>query len=384
VENSWFGVDIDTADDFYTALMKFGDVALTSAATAMFCNESPEFSMPQRTWIEAGGTSPGSSNNGSPYANEVQSFQGEKRVGAPPSTADHGGRLAIQRPAEAAKLVARLVVVLFKPVYRRISRMFRRSHNASDISDAVHTAVEKLQTAAANFALYHDIDNDIDGRGHARLLQGSVLPAVDDSPDWEPSGAHTSLDADIDDGYEYDSDYTTDNEDSQSDSGEGSYDSYVDSIARQRRPAFSGTGRYSRPSRLEEYNELLHLTPEQVMSLVAPQSREQIEETGILSSHLRRESPGPLTRSQFYSQQSETARDLLDLVSQLRKGHVSADPVSETVCVVCHVNPRQVILWPCRCFALCNECRGTLATKRFKGCVCCRQPINSFSRVYVP
>ncbi|KAI1852465.1 hypothetical protein JX265_011099 [Neoarthrinium moseri] len=53
-------------------------------------------------------------------------------------------------------------------------------------------------------------------------------------------------------------------------------------------------------------------------------------------------------------------------------------------CVVCHAEPRTVIVWPCRCLSLCDECRVTLAMNNFDKCVCCRREVNSFSRIYVP
>ncbi|KAK6067777.1 Protein ASI1 [Seiridium cupressi] len=53
-------------------------------------------------------------------------------------------------------------------------------------------------------------------------------------------------------------------------------------------------------------------------------------------------------------------------------------------CVVCHSSPRTVIVWPCRCLSLCDECRVTLAMNNFDKCVCCRREVISFSRIYVP
>ena len=45
-------------------------------------------------------------------------------------------------------------------------------------------------------------------------------------------------------------------------------------------------------------------------------------------------------------------------------------------CVICTIEPRSIILWPCRCLALCDECRGSLAARSSSGkhmCPCCRQ-----------
>jgi len=53
-------------------------------------------------------------------------------------------------------------------------------------------------------------------------------------------------------------------------------------------------------------------------------------------------------------------------------------------CVVCQSTPRTIIVWPCRCLSLCDDCRVSLAMNNFEKCVCCRREVVSFSRIYVP
>ena len=53
-------------------------------------------------------------------------------------------------------------------------------------------------------------------------------------------------------------------------------------------------------------------------------------------------------------------------------------------CVVCQSSPRTVLAWPCRCLSLCEDCRVSLAMNNFTTCVCCRQEVVGFSRLYVP
>lgn len=53
-------------------------------------------------------------------------------------------------------------------------------------------------------------------------------------------------------------------------------------------------------------------------------------------------------------------------------------------CVVCQSAPRTVLAWPCRCLSLCEECRVSLAMNNFGTCVCCRQTVVGFSRLFVP
>lgn len=53
-------------------------------------------------------------------------------------------------------------------------------------------------------------------------------------------------------------------------------------------------------------------------------------------------------------------------------------------CVVCQSSPRTIIVWPCRCLSLCDDCRVSLAHNSYDKCVCCRREVISFSRIYVP
>lgn len=53
-------------------------------------------------------------------------------------------------------------------------------------------------------------------------------------------------------------------------------------------------------------------------------------------------------------------------------------------CVVCQASPRSILVWPCRCLSLCEECRVSLAINDFGTCVCCRQEVFGFSRLFVP
>lgn len=53
-------------------------------------------------------------------------------------------------------------------------------------------------------------------------------------------------------------------------------------------------------------------------------------------------------------------------------------------CVVCQSSPRTIIVWPCRCLSLCDDCRVALAMNNFDKCACCRREVISFSRIYVP
>ncbi|BFZ60089.1 hypothetical protein YB2330_001111 [Saitoella coloradoensis] len=111
------------------------------------------------------------------------------------------------------------------------------------------------------------------------------------------------------------------------------------------------------------------------------------ESSSVLVSHLS--SPGVLTRSRHrhtHPHQSSNSDDAAILLSIIRERRIlqPAEPTEGRLCVVCQASPREIVLWPCRCLALCDECRVSLAMQKFKGCPCCRKNVVSFSKLYTP
>ncbi|PHH72368.1 hypothetical protein CDD82_6018 [Ophiocordyceps australis] len=66
------------------------------------------------------------------------------------------------------------------------------------------------------------------------------------------------------------------------------------------------------------------------------------------------------------------------------EGTSSDDSAEGRPCVVCQTSMRTIIVWPCRCLSLCDDCRVSLAMNNFDKCVCCRRDVMSFSRIFVP
>lgn len=155
--------------------------------------------------------------------------------------------------------------------------------------------------------------------------------------------------------------------------------------------------------------------------LLDPKSKEDREEARLLARHL--ESPGIMTRSQFrkimerdeakilttsrlplalsddvHMAPEEEERMLEEYILERRnattKPQTSAsgtwDSGAEGMgsegpqCVVCQLSPRTVLVWPCGCLSLCDECRVGLASKNYTTCVCCRTNVVAYSRLYVP
>ncbi|KDR73721.1 hypothetical protein GALMADRAFT_100588 [Galerina marginata CBS 339.88] len=59
----------------------------------------------------------------------------------------------------------------------------------------------------------------------------------------------------------------------------------------------------------------------------------------------------------------------------------------QSACVICTMEVRDIICWPCRCLAMCDSCREALASKSTPSkhrCPCCRQIVEGYSRIYIP
>lgn len=70
--------------------------------------------------------------------------------------------------------------------------------------------------------------------------------------------------------------------------------------------------------------------------------------------------------------------------AQARPASASGTGGEGPPCVVCQSSPRSIIIWPCRCLSLCDDCRVSLAMNNFDKCVCCRRDVSGFSRIFVP
>lgn len=151
--------------------------------------------------------------------------------------------------------------------------------------------------------------------------------------------------------------------------------------------------------------------------LLNPQSSAEREDARLLSYSLQ--SSRPMTRSQYRRNQDRSRAQLL---SGLRGSAANASSEEEEErdleqfilaqrsmarakaankagtwesgaegmgaggpqCVVCQSTPRTVLVWPCGCLSMCDDCRVGLAARNYTKCICCRTDIAAYSRLYVP
>ncbi|KAH9832854.1 uncharacterized protein C8Q71DRAFT_713682 [Rhodofomes roseus] len=119
----------------------------------------------------------------------------------------------------------------------------------------------------------------------------------------------------------------------------------------------------------------------------------------VLLAHLASTSTSPLTRRMYRSTALEQSSgdDAVDnwgeFARERRETKIPEQPVDDDSlevrrnCVICTVELRDIICWPCRCLALCNDCRENLASRSSASkhtCPCCRRRVEGYSRIYIP
>lgn len=92
----------------------------------------------------------------------------------------------------------------------------------------------------------------------------------------------------------------------------------------------------------------------------------------VLLAHLSSPSSGALTRRRYSRllRQDSPAEDGWDVFVEQRRQSMSTqaassswDADSRRNCVICTVEARSIVCWPCRCLAMCDDCRANLASR---------------------
>ena len=86
-----------------------------------------------------------------------------------------------------------------------------------------------------------------------------------------------------------------------------------------------------------------------------------------------------MTRSQYSKKQYNSNFNVKNFTNT--NSHMYHKETLDSLCAVCKTNERCIILWPCKCFALCEHCRVSLALRGYEKCVYCRQTVSGYSKV---
>ncbi|GAA95218.1 uncharacterized protein L969DRAFT_85062 [Mixia osmundae IAM 14324] len=139
--------------------------------------------------------------------------------------------------------------------------------------------------------------------------------------------------------------------------------------------------------------------------LLAESSGDAAELAPVIVAHMTAASQTPLTRRRYARlshrpDTSVTASDAAlstaiaarrtNMATSMRPGRTDPedfDELRQKLCVICVTEARSIVCWPCRCFALCDDCRENMAG-RYKAsehlCPCCRTRVDGYSRIYMP
>lgn len=329
------GFAFDYKDSFYQTVFKLGYDALEASVDKTYLHEAASMYWPVATWIDRmhishlenvtaiapdGTVVRMRGFSSNPYANEIVDPPRLDNRDIKRQQADFAK--AIPQSISGFLATYRLSRAALTVAFCRLRGMLRSTQ------PAMQSTVPPPQSRVSKL-LYGSLDH-----GHTeaywKILAGAALPEVDDSKDYVPTDNEDDEDEDDDDEIIYDD----------SDSGESDYEDDVSMCA------------------------------ENILD-------EAVGNRGVELVRLHMSSERAITRGS-YLESLDPSRELGQVLLELRRG------TNLSKCAVCLENSRQIVLWPCRCLALCDECRLTLSARRFRRCVCCQQPVHSYSKLYVP
>lgn len=307
--------NISLGDDFYTALILYGEFIINVSIHQSYVEEISSINLPIDNFIEVNG-----------YSHEVNSHPDLLNLKIDHLNQKMNG--TIRKKVNSMNLIIQKLFILLR------IRIFGSQHGVNVILTNETRDMIKKQI---NLNL---IDEDELELNYANLILNRDFTDIDESPD-----------------YDLDEDFNEIQEESETEDLEGD----------------------------DPFRELIN--PNDFQEVIASKG----ENERILNYHMRNmdNNSSALTRSHFAEYYDDDLR-LVDLIKERRPFNHSI-PVNEAeisnplgVCVICHTNSRQVILWPCKCLAVCESCRVALSLREFRSCVCCRQKVEAFSKVFVP
>lgn len=317
-------VNILLTDDFYTALTNLGSFMITAAGKSSYVKEISQVNMTRGTWLE------NSSRRKSSIISKITGYA--IQTDGPPELQDLRDVNSNGRDSNGVSWI----------VLKRLS--------------SFKSILQDFRSLVVALVL---------NRGPPLFLSEDLLELASDQ------GLTTDP---IDD--EFDDDYTLDeNDESDIDESDDEEEEEIEEVD------------------VSVIQELIS-SPEDLISLVtteqtrlASQQEFSPMDLRILRAHLSSHDSHIITRSKFNSNSSEPASKLLDLMMEKRSNLVpDSDDQDHGLpeCVICQTNPRQIILWPCKCLSICESCRVSLIVRGFNDCVCCRRKVELYSKVYIP
>jgi Zinc finger, C3HC4 type (RING finger) len=439
-------VNIKWHEDFYTALLRVGFVALTAASEAVFFHEGRSVEARRFTWLEEEALDTIEASTpmipgGARHAMIPSTFQISEEYGVPPG----GSESQITWESGYAK-------------ERKLDKEKKRSMETDGAvivyPQAAPDGVGAVQRSTRFYLLFIFIRGvyfliggwlaygfgvlldrlGVTGRPRwLRKVVGKSLKKEAIEKEKDASKKRSSVDfwlmGEPADSVTDDSDYTTSEEleDTTSvlsmstttsiDNPENEQSGWESESEGPPTPTQHNFSRESTPA------DFTPLDTTTLARLLNPPDKASRDEARILAAHLEEGDARIMTRSRYRQRiDAERSRVLLagrsiavddgqrrpltsdeeavvleSLIISRRKDRVGSastqNPSSQTegantspgvVCVVCQSQARTIIAWPCRCLCVCEDCRVSLALNNFDKCVTCRREVIGFVRLWVP
>lgn len=383
-------------DDFVLAVIRYGAATLESTAMKGLNNEVAGLSQPSSTWVELRPSSnsshaaimasnpdfpdmPQAVYTSNPLANEVQTIKAvtdspmELGISESPTLTKE-----IKRFARALVLLWQLFIVA--PLADKLGVSKLSAGNGRLPKTLRWLGVRPPQSQAKRAGVAQELRSLFDAKTRKRV---GVTPKDDDDVD--------DLDYAPSDTTSDESGGTSSEDDDESESSDQDYDLHADSRrSREVSPAFSEAD----VTDLLQEGDYRDLTP----MLIAHMQAGNGSNSPMTRQRYRSLMPGTFAQST-----SETALTTAIAIRR-RKGTSPVPPIGSTtqrdvwddstfqtssLCVVCCTEQRSIVLWPCRCLALCNDCRSELAARStmaggMNTCPCCRATVQGYSRIHIP
>ncbi|KAK6202978.1 uncharacterized protein RJT21DRAFT_23617 [Scheffersomyces amazonensis] len=414
-------------DDFYTALLNIGMLAITSAGKSSYITELSLVTLDDQTWIERSiwekvkyNFNRHSSSNPD-LRSLLQKKAYDNLITSPSQKLIKGGyddgnneqddnkkskSVFRKRYHYVNQMISHTFEVLWGVIINRILRELiptafkkyilkrpiktpdlnvreseleyeRRKHKVPSFLRSLVKRRDK-QVDPISLELYSEekLENE-----YGNILQQEYLPELDSSPDYVP----------IDEVY---SESEVEIEDSESEIEQ--IDTHMSILRNRIVPTHSDT--------LTPIQELF--TSEEFNEIMA-----NSEQVSIMQFHMSNSEGGIVTRSRYNHNHNHKHQNinnnnnnntnqlgndeslkLLELIIA-KRAHINPDTfyddraselASRLDCVICQTNTREIITWPCKCFAICESCRLSLVSKGIEGCVCCRRQVEGVSKVFIP
>ncbi|ODV58912.1 uncharacterized protein ASCRUDRAFT_77627 [Ascoidea rubescens DSM 1968] len=463
-------LNFDLSEDFNSALMRWGDLALTAAAKASYVKELPNVNFPKTTWLFNEKYNKNGKNylnhysellqrklikGISPYYNQVEypsqllneQVSGNAELDEFDKGLKNNSSSILKRNFDSSmKLVSYFLNLCISLVLRRKRLpkiLLNKGNNVKDNTNEEYVkssllpdgSSKKIQNENKNTGEIPIFDFDID---YKHILGEIEFPDYDISEDFEIGNESNESNEDDFEPLEYDSEYESGNE--LYNNSNDSINSFqeiplLNSGILGRRSNLSNAA-YKRQSILQNRSSVVSLSPsfsqgvlqnqlqnkikqgnneknilgelidsKEFQNILAPNSIENISFQRVLMAHLNDKNKRVLTRSKFNQMDKYHMNALMELMleknSNLMKNsnhdhrdnrnnfsedyyNIHEDGRLDVNCVVCQTDSREVILWPCKCFAVCESCRVSLGIRGFESCICCRKKVTGYSRIYVP